>query len=275
MNVENPAAFKETNPELVSDEQQQQQLETLESAEVGQEKAATSAKPVSAHKPWEKQQKKKSKAAKNKSKPKTATNSANKSKTAAAKSDLSTSNAAAAAASKQQQQEDEMEAGDEEGGGDESSETETERDEEELASSVAAGPVKKPKESITNNMNESSAAAAETSKGGGEDDDYLEKFQQMQRKKEKLETKAKVSHRVYCPYFPDAKQECWWLYVSERKSNSIICPPQYICTLKDVEEAEMKLLAPKTPGIYTYSVILRSDSYLDFDVIQTIKVDFR
>ena len=36
-------------------------------------------------------------------------------------------------------------------------------------------------------------------------DAYFEKFQQMQKKKEKLETKAKISHRVYCPFFPEVK----------------------------------------------------------------------
>ena len=34
----------------------------------------------------------------------------------------------------------------------------------------------------------------------------------------------------------------------------------------------MKFMAPEKPGNYTYSVMLRSDSYLDFDVIQNIKV---
>jgi hypothetical protein len=34
-------------------------------------------------------------------------------------------------------------------------------------------------------------------------EDYFEKFQQIQKKKESLETKERVSHRVYCPYFPD------------------------------------------------------------------------
>jgi len=36
-------------------------------------------------------------------------------------------------------------------------------------------------------------------------DEYFEKFQQMQKKKEKLETKAKISHRVYCPFYPDVR----------------------------------------------------------------------
>jgi len=34
-------------------------------------------------------------------------------------------------------------------------------------------------------------------------EEYFEKFQQLQKKREKLEAKTKISHRVYCPYFPD------------------------------------------------------------------------
>lgn len=36
-----------------------------------------------------------------------------------------------------------------------------------------------------------------------DDDRFLERFQQQQRKRETLETKAKISHRVFCPFFPE------------------------------------------------------------------------
>lgn len=112
-------------------------------------------------------------------------------------------------------------------------------------------------------------------KGDGEDEEFFEKFQQQQKKREKLETKEKISHRVFCPYFPDVKQECWWLYAADRKQRLLISPPIYICTLKNSEEFELKFTAPKKVGIYTYTVILKSDSYLDFDVIQNIKLDVK
>ena len=38
------------------------------------------------------------------------------------------------------------------------------------------------------------------------DDEFFEKFQQQQKKREKLETKAKISHRVFCPFFPDVRK---------------------------------------------------------------------
>lgn len=104
-------------------------------------------------------------------------------------------------------------------------------------------------------------------------DDYFEKFQQIQKKKESLETKEKLSHRVYCPYFPEVKQEFWWLYVADRKKRQIISAPNQICSLKDKEEIDLKFMAPTVPGTYTYTVCLRSDSYLDFDIIHNFKLE--
>ncbi len=90
-----------------------------------------------------------------------------------------------------------------------------------------------------------------------DDDEFLEKFQQQQRKREKLETKSKISHRVFCPFYPEVirrkkkqesfakfffkiKQEGWWLYVADRKNHSLITMPIYICTLKDHEEVNFE-----------------------------------
>lgn len=104
-----------------------------------------------------------------------------------------------------------------------------------------------------------------------DEDVFLERFQQQQRKREKLETKEKISHRVFCPFFPEIKQECWWLYVADPKHFQLISAPVYICTLKDREEVEVKFSAPKTPGDYTYWVILTSDSYFDVDVRKELR----
>ncbi len=86
------------------------------------------------------------------------------------------------------------------------------------------------------------------------------------------------------------KQECWWLYVADRKHYSLISAPVYLCTLKDKEEVcwkwifndlfiyfekvEIKFSAPKIPGHHVYSVILRSDSYFDVDVIENLSVNW-
>ena len=60
--------------------------------------------------------------------------------------------------------------------------------------------------------------------------------------------------------------------MADRKHFSLISAPVYLCTLKDKEEVEVKFSAPKTPGHYVYSVILRSDSYFDVDVMENLAV---
>ncbi|XP_054722431.1 translocation protein SEC63 homolog, partial [Uloborus diversus] len=109
----------------------------------------------------------------------------------------------------------------------------------------------------------------------GEDAEW-ERFQDRVTKKEKvLETKSKRSHTVHCPYFPEDKQEYWWCYLADKKRHALITIPYLVTNLVDTEEVELKFTAPPRPGMYTYSVIVRSDSYIDFDVIKTIKLDVK
>ncbi|KAK4324811.1 hypothetical protein Pmani_004574 [Petrolisthes manimaculis] len=114
-------------------------------------------------------------------------------------------------------------------------------------------------------------------KGGAIDDDAeWERFQKGLTKREKaLEGKSKMSHTVHCPYFPDDKQEYWWTYVCDRKKHMLITAPYQITSLVDHEEVQLKFTAPQRPGIYTYQVCLRSDSYLGLDQSVDIKLDVK
>merc|ERR1719319_1439648 len=76
----------------------------------------------------------------------------------------------------------------------------------------------------------------------GSDDDMEDqewaKFQKKLNKREKaLEGRSKVSHSVHCPYFTDDKQEFWWVYISDRKSHSLVTPPYHVTSLVNEEEA--------------------------------------
>jgi translocation protein SEC63 len=106
-----------------------------------------------------------------------------------------------------------------------------------------------------------------------EEDEEWDNFQQNVTKKEKvLEAKSKQSHSVHSPYFPDDKQEYWWIYLSDRKRHALITVPYLMTNLVEKEEVELKFTAPPKPGQYSYSVIVRSDSYVDFDLSKMIKV---
>jgi len=107
-----------------------------------------------------------------------------------------------------------------------------------------------------------------------DDEAEWERFQKKLNKREKaLEGKSKVSHSVHCPYFTDDKQEFWWCYISDRKSHALVTAPTHITGLVDRDEVELKFTAPPKPGHYSFTVNVKSDSYLGVDVTQDIKLD--
>ncbi|KAJ1151958.1 hypothetical protein NDU88_004737 [Pleurodeles waltl] len=108
-----------------------------------------------------------------------------------------------------------------------------------------------------------------------DDEAEWQELQQSIQRKERalLETKSKVTHPVYSLYFPEEKQEWWWIYIADRKDQTLISMPFHVCTLRDEEEVELKFPAPSKPGNYQYTVFLRSDSYLGLDQIKPLKLE--
>ncbi|XP_044728876.1 translocation protein SEC63 homolog isoform X2 [Chrysoperla carnea] len=139
------------------------------------------------------------------------------------------------------------------------------------------------KESL--NLQESDDSDDEDSDSGGgnnkkvsslDDDQEWEKFQQKLQKRDKgLEGRSKVSHSVHCPYFPEDKQEYWWTYICDRKSKTLLTAPHHITNLVDYEEVQLKFTAPRWPGVYTFTVCLRSDSYIGLDQQQELRLDIK
>jgi len=111
--------------------------------------------------------------------------------------------------------------------------------------------------------------------GEVQDEEFWEEMQKDLRKENKLETKSKETHLVHCPYFPAEKYEWYWLYLADRKTLSLMSAPIHVCSLKDHEELQLKFSAPMRPGHYTYTVNLKSDSYMDFDLQKIVKLDVR
>ncbi|XP_063220151.1 translocation protein SEC63 homolog [Bacillus rossius redtenbacheri] len=110
-----------------------------------------------------------------------------------------------------------------------------------------------------------------------DDDTEWEKFQsaRLSKREKVLEGRSKQSHSVHCPYFPEDKQEYWWVYVSDRKSHTLLTAPYHLTALVDKEEVQLKFTAPRWPNLYTFTVCLRSDSYLGFDQTHDIKLDVK
>ncbi|KAL9699667.1 hypothetical protein quinque_003108 [Culex quinquefasciatus] len=126
------------------------------------------------------------------------------------------------------------------------------------------------------NDNNNDGSSDEGKKSSVEDDDVeWEKFQQKINKREKLEGKSKVSHPVHCPLFPEEKYEYWWTYICDRKSHTLLTAPYHVTNLVHREEVQLKFTAPKWPGVYVFTVCLRSDSYFGMDQQVDLKLDVK
>uniref|UniRef100_A0A0N4ZPJ4 J domain-containing protein n=1 Tax=Parastrongyloides trichosuri TaxID=131310 RepID=A0A0N4ZPJ4_PARTI len=79
---------------------------------------------------------------------------------------------------------------------------------------------------------------------------------------------------VHCPKYPDDKYEWWYIYMYDKKSRLLVAPVDIIKTLRDEEKKEIKFMAgPK--GNYEYSVLIRSDSYVDCEFSTDLKIQVK
>ncbi|XP_031726178.1 translocation protein SEC63 homolog [Anarrhichthys ocellatus] len=126
------------------------------------------------------------------------------------------------------------------------------------AATAAAVVVKEEEEEASDKGSESDEAEAEANKDSpserdedsdkqsdtevdemaGDDEEEWEALQQSIQRRERalLETKSKVTHPVYSLYFPEEKHEWWWLYIADRRDQTLVSMPYHVCTLKDTEE---------------------------------------
>nr|XP_002126467.1 translocation protein SEC63 homolog [Ciona intestinalis] len=133
----------------------------------------------------------------------------------------------------------------------------------------------------SNESGDSDSDDSDTDSDSPRDEETEEKeWQAMQatfkrKSKASLTVSDKRTHTVYAPNLPVEKQEWWWVYVCDRKRHLLLTSPVMVCNLRESEEIELKFPAPQKPGRYTYQVWLRSDSYLDCDQKQDIKLDVK
>uniref|UniRef100_UPI00358E80AD translocation protein SEC63 homolog n=1 Tax=Myxine glutinosa TaxID=7769 RepID=UPI00358E80AD len=136
---------------------------------------------------------------------------------------------------------------------------------------VAAGP-----ESSSEGEGQSSDDDDEGANRDGSDKDdaeWAELQQSMpQRGRGLLASRPQTTHPVFTLSFPQEKQERWWLYLVDRKRQTLVTPPQPVTSLIDSETVELKFAAPERLGSYGYLLVLRSDSYLGLDTMQNLRV---
>lgn len=77
----------------------------------------------------------------------------------------------------------------------------------------------------------------------------------QRRERALLETKSKVTHPAYSLYFPEEKQEWWWLYIADRRDQTLVSMPYHVCTLKDMEEVSDFTFTTDHPNTFNVSKV--------------------
>lgn len=102
--------------------------------------------------------------------------------------------------------------------------------------------------------------------------DFWEDEDPVVKKEILMDSEPTNHHEVHCPHLPNTKYEWWFVYMTEKKSNrlqSMIVP----CKTLDVEKTvELRFSAPPQKGTYYFVLNVRSDSYLNSDYVQEVKV---
>lgn len=108
--------------------------------------------------------------------------------------------------------------------------------------------------------------------GSDVEEDWDRKFHEKVIKRQKVfDKKPKKSHPVHCPYFPGDKQEFWWVYIMNKKNSALVTAPLLVTNLINNEEVELKFSASRV-GTHSYTIVVRSDSYVNFTFMKDTKV---
>ncbi|KAI8970937.1 Sec63 Brl domain-containing protein [Pilobolus umbonatus] len=90
---------------------------------------------------------------------------------------------------------------------------------------------------------------------------------------EDVETKNKKSlPMAHTPYYPGEKKPCWWIFLGDPKVNRILVAPKKVTDIVDEQTIKVPFPGPPEPGLYTFSLYVKSDTYVGTDIVQDIKL---
>lgn len=78
-----------------------------------------------------------------------------------------------------------------------------------------------------------------------------------------LEREDEVEGPIIAPYFPQKREEGWWIVVGESSTNTLISIKRV--SLQHTAEVKLDFSRPEKPGNYNYKLYLMSDSYMGCD----------
>ncbi|KAG2216131.1 hypothetical protein INT45_005643 [Circinella minor] len=105
-----------------------------------------------------------------------------------------------------------------------------------------------------------------------DDEELLDDVTGKLKKEEKTEGTLPLAHT---PYYPGEKKPYWWVFLGDPKVNRILVPPKKVTDITDEQTVQISFPGPPKPGTYTFSLFVKSDTYVGTDIQQDIKLTIR
>jgi translocation protein SEC63 len=77
---------------------------------------------------------------------------------------------------------------------------------------------------------------------------------------------------AHAPYYIGEKKPYWWIFLGDPKVNRILVPPKKVTDIVDEQTIKIPFPGPPKPGTYTFSLFVKSDTYIGTDILQDIKL---
>lgn len=83
---------------------------------------------------------------------------------------------------------------------------------------------------------------------------------------------GKTLPMAHTPYYAGEKKPAWWIFLGDPKVNRILVPQKKVTDIVDEQTVKIPFPGPPKPGVYTFSLFVKSDTYVGTDILQDIKL---
>ncbi|CAG8692463.1 7783_t:CDS:10, partial [Acaulospora morrowiae] len=113
-------------------------------------------------------------------------------------------------------------------------------------------------------------------KSDDENDDekgnYIDSEDELLYGKKRKFVSQEKSPLVHAPYLSKDKKPYWWIFMADEKKDRIVIEPIKVSDITTTRVFDFQFQAPREPGLYSYVVYIKSDSYVGADIRKEMKL---
>ncbi|KAI9496946.1 Sec63 Brl domain-containing protein [Zychaea mexicana] len=121
-------------------------------------------------------------------------------------------------------------------------------------------------------VEDSKKPAAAAASDDSDDEELLDDVTGKAKEEDKPNGTLPCAHT---PYYPGEKKPYWWVFLGDPKVNRILVPPKKVTDVTEEQTVQISFPGPPKPGTYTFSLFVKSDTYVGTDIQQDIKLTIR